>query len=107
MAIIPKTSCPTFQEWICQRQSDISLLWPHPQARDIADEYRHADGSGNDPRLPQLGQAGTSYSRRVQSTTAIPVIEQPDPGLVFVFDSLLHREAFVEHTAGNAAMMFG
>jgi linoleate 10R-lipoxygenase len=86
----------------------ISLLWydlPHPPATYIADEYRHPDGSGNNPHFPDLGKAGSSYSRSVQSTTAMPDIEQPDPGLVF--DSLLRREAFVEHPAGNSAMMFG
>ena len=86
----------------------IALLWydlPHPPATYIAEEYRRADGSGNNPHFPDLGKAGSSYSRSVQSTTAMPDIEQPDPGLVF--DSLLRREAFVEHPAGNSAMMFG
>ena len=86
----------------------ISLLWydlPHPPATYIADEYRHADGSGNNPHFPNLGKAGSSYSRNVQSTTAMPESEQPDPALVF--DSLLRREAFVEHPAGNSSLMFG
>ncbi len=86
----------------------ISLLWydlPHPPATYIADEYRHPDGSGNNPHFPNLGKAGSSYSRNVQSTTAMPDIEQPDPALVF--DSLLRREAFVEHPAGNSSLMFG
>ena len=86
----------------------ISLLWydlPHPPATYIADEYRHADGSGHNSHFPDLRKAGSSYSRNVQSTTATPAIEQPDP--VLVFDSLFRRAAFVEHPAGNSSLMFG
>jgi hypothetical protein len=35
----------------------------------------------------------------------MPQAELPDPGLIF--DTLLRRERFVPHPAGNSAMMFG
>ncbi|CAD6961824.1 unnamed protein product, partial [Tilletia controversa] len=40
---------------------------PHPPAMYIGPEYRYrsADGSGNNPHIPELGKSGTSYSRSV------------------------------------------
>ena len=52
--------------------------------------YRKTDGSFNNPCLPDLGKAGTPYSRSVAQTHPLPRNELPDPGLVF--DTLLKRE---------------
>lgn len=52
--------------------------------------FRSADGAGNNTLFPNLGRAGTPYSRSVQPRHPIPVSSLPDPGLVF--DSLLKRE---------------
>ncbi|KAG8827835.1 hypothetical protein FRC18_009804 [Serendipita sp. 400] len=88
----------------------IALLYrdlPHPPASFISSTYafRQPDGSHNNPAHPDLGKAGTPYARSVQGTTPMPLAEQPDPGLIF--DSLLKRDHFKPHPAGNSAMMFG
>lgn len=88
----------------------IALLYrdlPHPPASFISNTYawRQPDGSHNNPHNPDLGKAGTPYARSVQGATPMPQAELPDPGLIF--DTLLRRERFVPHPAGNSAMMFG
>ena len=49
--------------------------------------FRSADGSGYNPLMPSLGQAGTPYARSVQSKHPLPANMLPDPGVVF--DTLL------------------
>ena len=87
----------------------ISMLWhdlPHPpptlagpQAR-----YRKADGSGNNPWVPEMGRAGAPYSR------SVPPVKThggnlPDPELVY--DQLLKRKgAFREHPSGLNRLFF-
>ena len=65
---------------------------PHPPDTSIGPKYayRTADGSYNNPNMPDLGKAGTPYSRSVQQTHPLPRNELPDAGLVF--DTLLRRE---------------
>ena len=65
---------------------------PHPAATYIGNDFawRTADGSCNNVAIPNMGKAGTPYSRSVQQTHAIPKNTLPDPGLVF--DTLLKRE---------------
>lgn len=60
-----------------------------PVANAIGGTYssRSADGSGNNPLAPGLGQAGMPYARSVQSEHPLPPHLLPDPGLVF--DALL------------------
>ncbi|KAH9940835.1 heme peroxidase [Epithele typhae] len=87
----------------------IQLLYndlPHPPDTFVGNQYafRTADGSNNDPSNPDLGKAGTPYSRSVTQTHPLPVNELPDPGLVF--DTLLRREKFIPHPAGLSSTMF-
>jgi len=64
----------------------------HPAATHIGNKYawRSADGSFNNIDLPDMGKAGTPYSRSVQQLHPLPKNSLPDPGLVF--DTLLRRE---------------
>ncbi|KAI0654091.1 linoleate diol synthase [Cubamyces menziesii] len=87
----------------------VELLYndlPHPPSTSIGPQYayRSADGSNNNPAMPDLGKAGTPYARSVQQTHPLPRNEMPDAGLVF--DTLLRREKFVPHPAGLSSMMF-
>ncbi|KAF9454341.1 linoleate diol synthase [Macrolepiota fuliginosa MF-IS2] len=78
----------------------------HPAATSLGPKYawRTADGSCNNPDLPDMGKAGTPYSRSVQQTHPLPNDQLPDAGLVF--DTLLRREEFVKHPAGLSSLMF-
>ncbi|KXN87397.1 Psi-producing oxygenase A [Leucoagaricus sp. SymC.cos] len=87
----------------------IELLYndlTHPAATSIGPKYawRTADGSGNNPDLPDIGRAGLPYSRSVQQTHPLPADQLPDPGLVF--DTLLRREGVVKHPGGLSSLMF-
>ncbi|KZT64796.1 heme peroxidase [Daedalea quercina L-15889] len=66
--------------------------------------FRSADGSNYNVLLPSLGMAGAPYARSVPSTNPLPPQYLPDPGLVF--DTLLKRDAFVEHPSGLSALFF-
>lgn len=97
-----------FSGWL--ENQVVMLLYndlPHPAATYIGDRYdfRRADGSLNNVNLPAIGKAGHAYARNVQGSTAMPVAELPDPGLIF--EALLKREHFVPHPAGNSSLMFG
>ncbi|KAF9530418.1 linoleate diol synthase [Crepidotus variabilis] len=78
----------------------------HPPATSISNKYawRTADGSYNNIDLPDLGKAGTPYSRSVQQSHPLPRNQLPDPGLVF--DTLLKRQGFKEHPGGLSSLMF-
>ncbi|KAF9240684.1 heme peroxidase [Melanogaster broomeanus] len=78
----------------------------HPPATFMGPEYafRTADGSNNNPDFPDLGKAGTPYSRSVQQGNALPRNQMPDAGLVF--DTLLRRDEFRKHPAGLSSLMF-
>ncbi|EDR13977.1 linoleate diol synthase [Laccaria bicolor S238N-H82] len=87
----------------------IELLYndlTHPAATSISNKYawRTADGSYNNIDVPDMGKAGTPYSRSVQQSNPLPKNQLPDPGLVF--DTLLKREGFVKHPGGLSSLMF-
>ncbi|KAF9047120.1 heme peroxidase [Hymenopellis radicata] len=88
----------------------IALLYndlSHPPATYVGNEYkfRAADGSNNNILAPDMGKAGTPYSRSVQQIHPLPTKDLPDAGLVF--DTLLQREKFVKHPGGLSSLMFG
>ena len=64
----------------------------HPPATFVSNKYayRQPDGGYNNVTLPDLGRAGTPYSRSVQQIHPLPAHMLPDPGLLF--DTLLKRE---------------
>ncbi|KAF8578807.1 linoleate diol synthase [Ramaria rubella] len=80
---------------------------PHPPATYMGNAYkwRTADGSYNNVSIPDMGKAGTPYSRSVQATHPLVPSELPDPELVY--QSLLRRDKFVQHPAGLSSLMFG
>jgi hypothetical protein len=87
----------------------ISLLWndlPHPPPTNCgpASRYRIHDGSGNNPWIPEMGKAGSPYSRSVPPMkTKGPNL--PDPELVY--DQLLKRKGpFREHPSGLNRLFF-
>src|SRR5947207_8882816 len=71
----------------------------------MGDEYRYrsADGSNNNPTLPQLGAANTAYARSVIPSTIQPGA-LPDPGLIF--DSLFARDTFKPHPNNVSSVFF-
>ncbi|KAF9482553.1 linoleate diol synthase [Pholiota conissans] len=87
----------------------IQLLYndlAHPPATLVGNQYawRTADGSYNNIDIPNLGKAGTPYSRSVQQSHPLPRNQLPDPGLIF--DTLLRREKFEQHPGGLSSLMF-
>ncbi|KAF8630158.1 hypothetical protein AX15_003106 [Amanita polypyramis BW_CC] len=78
----------------------------HPVATCLGDKYayRAADGAFNNIDAPDIGKAGTPYSRSVQQGSPLPKNQLPDPGLLF--DTLLKREGFVKHPAGLSSLFF-
>ncbi|TFK29651.1 heme peroxidase [Coprinopsis marcescibilis] len=91
------------------RNKIIQLLYndlTHPASTSISNQFawRTADGSYNNIDVPDMGKAGTPYSRSVQQSVALPKNQLPDPGLLF--DTLLRRDGFVEHPGGLSSLMF-
>ncbi|CAD6499935.1 BgTH12-04040 [Blumeria graminis f. sp. triticale] len=87
----------------------ISMLWndlPHPPPTQSGPSarFRKHDGSGNNPWIPEMGKAGTPYSR------SVPPMKPkgpnlPDPELVF--EQLLKRNGpFREHPSGLNRLFF-
>ncbi|KAK2779959.1 hypothetical protein FQN53_001190 [Emmonsiellopsis sp. PD_33] len=86
----------------------LSMLWndlKHPPLSYLGEKYvyRQADGSHNNILWPQIGIAGSSYARTVQSKVVQPG-ELPDPGTLF--DSLLARKEFKPHPNKISSMLF-
>ena len=87
----------------------IGMLWqdlPHPPPTMAGPQarYRRHDGGNNNPWIPEMGKAGTPYSRNVPPTTTKGP-NLPDPGLVF--DLLLKRTGpFREHPSGLNRLFF-
>ncbi|CAD6928997.1 unnamed protein product [Tilletia controversa] len=86
----------------------MTMLWrdlPHPPTMYVGPQnrYRSADGSGNNPHMPDLGKAGTPYSRSVPPMQP-KAAAMPDPELVF--DQLLRREGFKPHPSGLNRLFF-
>ncbi|EAU90460.2 heme peroxidase [Coprinopsis cinerea okayama7 len=87
----------------------IQLLYndlTHPASTSVSNQFawRTADGSCNNVDIPDMGKAGTPYSRSVQQTVPLPKNQMPDAGLLF--DTLLRREKFVPHPGGLSSLMF-
>jgi hypothetical protein len=88
----------------------IGMLWdelPHPPRTTVGPTARHRqhDGSGNNPWNPEMGKAGSPYSRSVPPLKPKgPYL--PDPELVF--EQLLKRTEgmFREHPAGLNRLFF-
>lgn len=87
----------------------IAMLWgdlPHPAPTTAGptSRYRRHDGGGNNPWLPEMGKAGTPYSRSVPPIkTKGPNL--PDPELVF--EQLLKRSGeFRKHPSGLNRLFF-
>ena len=87
----------------------IKMLWddlPHPAATLAGPQskYRSHDGSGNNPWAPEMGKAGTPYSR------SVPPLKPKGPNLPnpeLVFDQLLKRDGpFREHPSGLNRLFF-
>jgi hypothetical protein len=87
----------------------ISMLWhdlPHPSTTMAgpAARYRRHDGGGNNPWFPEMGKAGTPYSR------SVPPIKPKGPNLPdveAVFEALLKREGpFRPHPSGLNRLFF-
>ncbi|TVY47189.1 Psi-producing oxygenase A [Lachnellula occidentalis] len=80
------------------------LPHPPPTTAGPTARYRQHDGSGNNPWIPEMGKAGSAYSRSVPPTkTKGPNL--PDPELVF--DQLLKRTGpFREHPSGLNRFFF-
>ena len=87
----------------------IGMLWndlPHPALTTAGPtaRYRQPDGSGNNPWVPEMGKAGSPYSR------SVPPMKPkgpnlPDPELVY--DLLLKRTGpFREHPSGLNRLFF-
>ena len=87
----------------------IEMLWhdlPHPAATlaGPTSRYRRHDGSGNNPFVPDMGKAGSPYSR------SVPPMKPkgpnlPDPELVF--EQLLKRKGpFRTHPSGLNRLFF-
>ncbi|KAF9458998.1 heme peroxidase [Collybia nuda] len=79
---------------------------PHPPSAYLgeAHTFRQADGGGNNLSDPDIGRAGTHYSRSVQSKWCNDTTNLPAPSLVF--DTLLKRRTQLEHPNGNASFTF-
>ena len=65
-------------------------MGPHNPGEGQQYAWRAADGSNNNIDSPDMGKAGTPYSRSVQQTHPLTARDLPDAGLVF--DTLLRRE---------------
>lgn len=66
--------------------------------------YREADGSNNNPTIPNLGAAHTPYSRSVASSHVAPESTLPDPSIIF--DTLMKRDKDVDHPTGLSSLFF-
>lgn len=88
----------------------IAMLWndlphPPPTMAGPAAKYRRHDGGGNNPWIPEMGKAGTPYSRSVPPCKPKGP-NLPDPELVF--EQLLRRKdgTFRKHPSGLNRLFF-
>jgi linoleate 10R-lipoxygenase len=96
----------------------ISSLWnalPHPTtswAKLSGPQYRQADGSYNNPSVPNVGKAGERYIRDVTPVVATMKAQRllhngkglPRPDEVF--EQLYRRRQFKKHPCGISSNMF-
>ncbi|KAI0155372.1 linoleate diol synthase [Hypoxylon sp. FL1284] len=66
-------------------------------------EYRMADGSWNNPMNPQLGAAGSTYSRTCRPGI-VPLANLPDPELVF--ESIMKRTEYRKHPNNVSSLLW-
>ncbi|KAG0665214.1 hypothetical protein C6P46_000313 [Rhodotorula mucilaginosa] len=85
----------------------IRVLWddiPKPPATLVGQyQYREADGSKNNPFIPELGAARQPYARTTPNLHPFP---ENLPDVATVFDSLMRRDKFVPHPSGISSMLF-
>lgn len=85
----------------------VRVLWddiPKPPATLVGQyQYREADGSKNNPFIPELGAAGQPYARTTPNLHPFP---ESLPDVATVFDSLMRRDKFVPHPSGISSMLF-
>lgn len=81
------------------------LPHPPPTTAGPTARYRNHDGSGNNPWVPEMGKAGSPYSRSVPPSKTKGV-NLPDPELVF--DQLMKRDEaqFRPHPSGLNRLFF-
>jgi hypothetical protein len=96
---------------LSERVSDafIKMLWhdlphPPPTMAGPTSRYRQHDGSGNNPWIPEMGKAGTPYSRSVPPNKP----KGPNlPNVEDVFEALLKRQgSFRPHPSGLNRLFF-
>ena len=87
----------------------ISMLWhdlphPSPTIAGPASRYRRHDGGNNNPWLPEMGKAGSPYSR------SVPPMKPKGPNLPdveSVYEALLKRDGpFRKHPSGLNRLFF-
>lgn len=85
----------------------VRVLWddiPKPPATLVGQyQYREADGSKNNPFIPELGAARQPYARMTPNLHPFP---ENLPDVATVFDSLMRRDKFVPHPSGISSMLF-
>lgn len=81
------------------------LPHPPPTTAGPTARYRNHDGNGNNPWVPEMGKAGSPYSRSVPPSKTKGV-NLPDPELVY--DQLMKREEgkFRPHPSGLNRLFF-
>ncbi|KAH8646783.1 linoleate diol synthase [Xylariales sp. PMI_506] len=86
----------------------LNELWgslDHPPLLYIGDkfQYRMADGSWNNPLMPQLGAAGSAYARTCRPGV-VPLGALPDPGLIF--DTIMSRTNYRKHPNNVSSILW-
>ncbi|KAI0108091.1 heme peroxidase [Daldinia grandis] len=86
----------------------LNELWytlDHPPLLYIGEkhEYRMADGSWNNPMNPQLGAAGSTYSRSCRPGI-VPLGAMPDPSLIF--ESVMKRTKYRKHPNNVSSVLW-
>ena len=86
----------------------VRILWediPKPPATLVGKyQAREADGSHNNPFLPDLGKAGMPYARTTPNMHPFP---ENLPEVGDIFDALMRRDKFVPHPSGISSLLFG
>ncbi|KAH8099451.1 heme peroxidase [Cristinia sonorae] len=108
---VPFATAPTKPVWPNDKQAvDGNVSDAIPSAAQgapiprMAGNFRTADGSGNNPLAPEVGQAGQPYARSVQGKHPLPRNMLPETSIVF--DSLLKARDWQGHPGGNSSLTF-
>jgi hypothetical protein len=86
----------------------VNELWTsleHPPLLSVGLDvrYRSADGSLNNPLMPNLGAAGATYARSCRPGT-LPLGALPDPGQIF--DSIFARHQYRKHPNNVSSILW-